>query len=163
MLVSSPRHSKMGQECNYWRAATLVRTEKSLKFASSHRFRTIPNSVVADVVEDEAVIINVETGIYYSTEGCGGWIWSNVAAGVPIGAITAALEAASPEFEIEAALDRFLAELIEEKLIETAESGAEEVQSAPQKGAEPKLVIYRDMQDLMALDPPMPILDEQPD
>ena len=25
----------------------------------------------------------------------------------------------------------------------------------------PELVIYRDMKDLMALDPPMPILDEQ--
>ena len=59
------------------------------------------------------------------------------------------------------AFDAFVARLREERLVEDADAGADEALPAPARYEAPELVIYRDMKDLMALDPPMPILDEQ--
>lgn len=125
------------------------------------RLKPKADTVVADVVENEAVIINVETGIYYSTEGLGGWIWSNVAVAAPIGAVRDRLIALSGDAGAAHAFDAFVAKLREEGLVEDADEGADEPLSDPGRYAAPELVIYRDMKDLMALDPPMPILDEQ--
>ena len=119
-----------------------------------------PDTVVADVVEGEAVIINVETGIYYSTGGVGGWIWSNLAAGVPCEAVRERLIAISREENAGPAFDSFVAKLREEGLVEDADAAADEALPPPHSYGTPELIIYRDMKELMALDPPMPILDD---
>jgi hypothetical protein len=126
------------------------------------RLKPKADSVVADVVENEAVIINVETGIYYSTQGVGGWIWSNLAAGVPCDAVREKLVALSSDDAVGRAFDSFLTQLREEGLVEEAEAGAEEPLPGLESYEPPELIIYRDMKDLMALDPPMPILDDHP-
>lgn len=125
------------------------------------RLRPKSDTVVADVVENEAVIINVESGIYYSTEGVGGWIWSNIALGAPLDAVCNRLVALSGESGAARAFETFVARLHEEGLVEDAEVGADEPLPDPARYEAPDLVVYRDMKDLMALDPPMPILDEQ--
>jgi hypothetical protein len=124
------------------------------------RLKPKSDSVVADVVENEAVIINVETGIYYSTEGAGGWIWSNVAVAAPCDAMRSRLVALAGE-EAGLAFDAFVGKLHEEGLVVDAESGAEAPLADPACYEAPELIVYRDMKDLMALDPPMPILDEK--
>ena len=126
-----------------------------------NRLKPKADTVVADVVENEAVIINVETGIYYSTEGIGGWIWSNVAVAAPLEAVRDRVIAHSGDADAAHAFDAFVARLREERLVEDADAGADEALPAPARYEAPELVIYRDMKDLMALDPPMPILDEQ--
>ncbi|WP_157220258.1 PqqD family protein [Flavisphingomonas formosensis] len=124
----------------------------------------VPNlqNIVADVVEGEAVIINIATGIYYSIDGIGGWIWDQISAGASIAAIRSALCAApgADETEVDAALDSFLAELMTEDLVRPSADAAD-ISVAPPKiaFAVPVLNVYRDMTDLMALDPPMPMLD----
>ena len=125
------------------------------------RLKPKSESVVADVVENEAVIINVETGIYYSTEGSGGWIWSNVAIAAPCCAVRERLVALAGDESAGLAFDRFLDRLQEEDLVQISETGADEPLPEPDRYEAPGLVVYRDMKDLMALDPPMPIIDEQ--
>jgi len=119
-------------------------------------------SIVADVVEGEAVIINVATGIYYSTDGIGGWIWESLAAGAPLAAIETTL-AAMPEAtgaDVAADLDRFVDEMIGESLVIPGPATSDAPLVAPAIAyAAPTLSVYRDMTDLMALDPPMPMLD----
>jgi hypothetical protein len=124
------------------------------------RLKPKSENVVADVVEDEAVIINVETGIYYSTKGVGGWIWSNLATGAPCDMVRDRLVAVSGDQGAALAFASFLAKLHEEGLVEDTETGADEPLPGPEGYEAPELLIYRDMKDLMALDPPMPIIDE---
>jgi len=119
-------------------------------------------SIVADVVEGEAVIINVATGIYYSADGIGGWIWEALMAGASLDRIEAALRAApgAGEADVAGDLDRFIALLAEERLVTLDEAAGDSAVAPPAIDyAAPALNIYRDMTDLMALDPPMPMLD----
>ena len=51
------------------------------------------NDVAAEVMEGEAIIINLATGVYYSMDGSGGYLWSLVEEGRPLRAIAEALEA----------------------------------------------------------------------
>jgi len=49
------------------------------------RFRLPAERVAADVVEGEVVIVNLETGSYYTTDGAGCDAWQLLAAGVAVG------------------------------------------------------------------------------
>jgi hypothetical protein len=122
----------------------------------------VPNlqNIVADVVEGEAVIINIATGIYYSTAGIGGWIWDHVSAGASLDAIGMALKAAPGAEDADVTLDRFIDELVEEGLVTRSQDAGDMAVAPPTiVYASPVLNVYRDMTDLMALDPPMPMLD----
>lgn len=125
------------------------------------------NDVAAEVMEGEAIIINLATGVYYSMDGAGGVLWSMVEEGRPLRDV---VEAFGSRYGVErerAAEDVLaLAErILEEGLVETAEGGTEYVAaiSLPEvTDAEyrpPRLEVYRDMEELLALDPPMPGLD----
>jgi hypothetical protein len=133
-------------------------------------YRPNAANVAAEIIEGEAIIINVATGTYYNTEGIGGWIWERCAAGNDTAEIVAQgcarFEVSTEQFAAD--LQVFLDELkAEELVLETpaTSSGEATVESAvvdrlPYR--QPKLAIYRDLKDLLALDPPMPRLDAEP-
>lgn len=120
--------------------------------------------VVADVVEGEAVIINVATSIYYGTRGVGGWVWERFSAGASL-AQTAAEAAARFEVNAETAaadIEAFASQLLAEGLVRespAASAAADVPPTARTAYAKPELDVYRDMKDLLALDPPMPSMD----
>jgi hypothetical protein len=70
--------------------------------------------------------------------------------------------------QAEANVRELLQELLQENLVIASENGvAAAAQTPPQPGTKlpyelPKLNIYRDMGDLLALDPPVPGLGETP-
>lgn len=123
-----------------------------------------PNSehVVADVVEGEAVIINVATSIYYGTRGLGGWVWEQLAAGRSDADLVQAIveRYAVDPAQVRADLDAFIASVLSEGLMREGAGQAAAASSEPPVAyAKPELDIYRDMKDLLALDPPMPSMD----
>lgn len=134
--------------------------------------RLMPKSdqVAAKVMEGEAVIIDLATGAYYSMDGVGGLIWSLIEAtqGMDdmVDAITAAYDVAPDTARSD--LVRLAGQMLDENLVEAAGPGTPAGSIDPADPGEkkpyetPTLEIFRDMEELLALDPPMPGLKEQP-
>lgn len=129
-----------------------------------------PNSreVAAKVMDGEAVLINLNTGVYYSTAGCGGFLWDLLERGYTprdcLNELTARFTTSREQAEAD--LAGYLAELLAESLV--VAGPVEKRPLEPPQGQEkadysaPLLHAYRDMGDLLALDPPAPDLDLAP-
>lgn len=134
------------------------------------RFRLNDSEVTAEVFDGEAIILNLATGAYYSIDKAGGLIWTSIAAGHSVEETAATLVTrydVSPE-RARADVERVTDELIRERLVLVTE-GQSPPQPAPERAlpdrvpyATPSLNVYRDMGAMLALDPPMPRLDEIP-
>jgi hypothetical protein len=129
----------------------------------SNRF-TVPNPPIAsESFGDEAVIVNLEQGTYYSVRGTAYATWSLVSTGVAIGTIVGELAASydAPTADIEAAVAALLAEMEHEGLIVRADGDASSAQLGPEppvprskhRFERPVLEKFTDVQDLLALDP----------
>lgn len=126
-----------------------------------------PNStnVLAKVIDGEAILINVSTGAYYSLNGIGGLIWQWIEKEKSLQKMVFEL---TRDFDVEIKtavpdIQHLLETLVKEGLVSTAECEfSEEESPSTAKPSEkqtyhsPTIDIYRDMQDLLALDPPMP-------
>jgi Coenzyme PQQ synthesis protein D (PqqD) len=128
-------------------------------------FRISSPKVVHEVFDDEVVIINLDTGTYYSVEGVAAEIWTRIdgtAVTEILDDLTARYSGAG-EQEIAPAVMRFLDELRSEGLIVPAETGREKaaaeshpIRPAPAGGGQfqaPVLRKFDDMQELLLLDP----------
>ena len=134
--------------------------------------RLVPKSqqVAAKVVDGEAVIINLANGVYYSMDKAGGLIWSMIEQARSLDAIADAVAAAYdvPPERARADVEQLAAQLVAEDLVAAAgdEVPAEGADPAPPTQKlpyeTPTLNVYRDMEELLALDPPMPRLQETP-
>jgi coenzyme PQQ synthesis protein D (PqqD) len=130
-----------------------------------------PNAdeVAGEVIDGEAIIINLATGVYYSMDRVGGLIWGLIEARHSLLDIVTTIVArydVSRE-RAEADVQRVASELLEQKLVVV--SDAEPSPRRDQEGALPNLsyetpglTAYRDMGDLLALDPPAPGLRNIP-
>ncbi len=120
-------------------------------------------SVVAEIIDGEAVIMDLASGHYFSTQGVGAEIWRSVEAGLGrAGAVDALSHLYECDHgELQRAVDGFIAELVERRLV--VELPTESVAPAqPPHQAEgtprrafvpPVLNEYSDMEDLLLLDP----------
>jgi len=126
--------------------------------------------VAAKVLEGEAIIINLSNGTYYSMDKVGGLVWEMIEHGQDLEATVAAITTryeVSPE-QAQADVQRLAGELMQENLVIMSDKPPvpgerqESVDGQRLPYEPPKLNIYRDMSDLLALDPPMPSLDEIP-
>jgi hypothetical protein len=123
--------------------------------------------VVAEVVDDEVVAINLESGCYYSIRGLGTPVWLGVARHASPAQIAAALleRGDGDRAAVEAAVVGFLAELEREGLIRQSANGAAAAETAPLESTSgkpaddagpfepPVLEKFTDMEDLLLLDP----------
>lgn len=131
-------------------------------------FRVNEEECAAQVIDGEAVIINLLNGTYYSLDKVGGAIWELAAAGHTTPEIVQRI-AARYDVDSDRArrdVDRLTQELLAERLLvpATAPSGQPDAVPTDASGAriaydEPVLTTYRDMAELLALDPPMPRLE----
>jgi hypothetical protein len=116
-------------------------------------------SVVHERFDDETVIVNLETGCYFSLEGAGDAIWALVVDGLSQDDAVAQLCAAydGGEAVIRAETDAFLAKLMAEKLIEptdaAAGSAAQTAAGPARPWATPAIQKYTDMEEMLQLDP----------
>ncbi len=121
--------------------------------------------VAADTVEGEAVIINLDTGEYYTTEGVGCDAWQLLAQGRPFAEVVAVLEDryAADDGAIAAYLRQLVTTLLTEGLMVVLDADdATQVENEADELAaidtrlpfEPAdFVSYHDMRGLLLLDP----------
>jgi hypothetical protein len=120
-------------------------------------------AVISEVIDGEAVIMNLASGHYFSCQGVAGDIWSLIEAGTTETRIFQHLlsrYSVDPGI-LSPAIDEFLSRLEEHELTRkesvSADGGnAEEPIPLPQEKADfsdPILNTYTDMEDLLLLDP----------
>ena len=131
--------------------------------------RLEPNEaeVASKVYDDEVILMHLSTGVYGSSENLGALVWQAIEARCSVREM-ADLFAAHCEVAPDHALAdaRELAtQLLQEKMVQRSSATV----SQPVNGAadrlpyrRPTLVVYRDMEDLLALDPPLPQYAEAP-
>jgi len=128
-------------------------------------FRINTRFVVSEVIDDEAVIMDLRTGNYFSAGGTGGQIWRALETDRGYASILRWLTttyAAEPQ-TLKRSLDAFMADLVAHELVETLETdganGAADMDGGPWTGPAlrpfdpPCLTMHTDMQDLLLLDP----------
>lgn len=118
--------------------------------------------VIHETLDGEVVIINLETGKYYSLDQIGASLWDHMVSGTTAGNIIAAFAGRYEGRleEIEDAVNQLIAELQQEGLIQANHETAEMITqpvlkppSAVMPFEAPVLKKYDDMQDLLLLDP----------
>ena len=126
------------------------------------RFRINAPAVASEIIDGEAVIMNLKTGAYFSTRQTGSVLWNWIEQGIGVGAMIRSLEASytTTPGEITAAVERFLSELKEHGLIRELPSNGVPPLSDPELALSgkpvfvpPHLEVYTDMRDLLLLDP----------
>lgn len=130
-------------------------------------FRINSPKIIYETIDGETVIVNLDTGNYYSLDTIGADIWDSVGKGFPVDHI---IEDISCRYngereEIDRAVLIFMNDLLKETLIVPLEPGSVESESADETPVRstpegvrsdfkaPNLQKYSDMQDLLLLDP----------
>lgn len=130
------------------------------------RFRINTPHVVAETLDGEATIVDLESGIYYALNESGSLIWEDLLSGLRREEIADRL-AASYELsddDASGAVERLVSELSAAGLIveaaDEARNGSAPTETSTPSGngatrtySEPKLSTYTDMQELLLLDP----------
>jgi len=113
-------------------------------------------SVVTEVIDGEAIIVDMRNGCYFSTDGLGARLWQAALAGASQDAIINAVAKAYPTIVDAAEAARaFLDNLTEHDLLAPVDAPPAEVAFELGGGdyAAPSLERHSDMQDLIMLDP----------
>ena len=139
-------------------------------FTLKQRVQSNKEEVAAKVMDGEAILINLSNGIYYSMDKVGAVVWELVERNFsPEEMVVSIVSRYEVETETaQADVERLLKELVDENLILAADGVAggdrEQPGQVDTKGPyePPQLNIYRDMGDLLALDPPTPGLEATP-
>jgi hypothetical protein len=130
-------------------------------------FRINSPKVIHETIDGETVIVNLDSGNYYSIDDIGADIWDSIGKGIPVDHIISDIYCryTGEREEINLTIRQFIDGLLKEALISPLESGNAEtgavhetsVKSSPTDGLPhfktPNLQKYSDMQDLLLLDP----------
>jgi len=114
--------------------------------------------VAAKVMEGEAILINLTTGIYYSLDDVGSELWEAIVSGT---SETVLADWVVSAYAIEADkagkdVADFLAALRSENIIVDAAEGEAIPAAAGSSYAPPSFERFDDMAEMFALDPPLP-------
>ncbi len=140
-------------------AAKRDKSKADTNMSSPARYRVNSPNVVHQTFADEVVILDLARGLYYSLTGVGVDIWAMLAGGADAENVIRALHEQFREENgaVETAVVQLIDELQREDLISPGDrSGEGSVPPAVRKiarFAQPALVKYTDMQDLLLLDP----------
>ncbi len=134
--------------------------------ASERVYRINTPNVVQETIEDEAVVINLVTGRYYSLEGSASFIWRFIENERPAREITEAISRhfSVPEDAAISTVEQFIEELAAEGLVVPVENPVPPSDVPPESLMQglptgesgfspPVLQKFTDMEDLLLLDP----------
>lgn len=121
--------------------------------------------IAAEILDGEAIIINLATGSYYAMSRAGALAWQGIEQHASIEELAARV-AESFEVTLERARTDLLAlanRLLDEGVVRVSEAahatGATPPLAQRLPYETPELSAYSDMRNLLALDPPMPAVD----
>lgn len=127
------------------------------------RFRVNEKLVTSKIIDGEAIIINLASGMYYSLDKSGASVWMLIGGGYSIEEIADVVSGrySIPVERVREDVDRLIIEMVKQSLVLTAGADARtgEVVLDPPAGdvyETPVLNSYDDMGDVLALDPPLP-------
>lgn len=135
---------------------------------ATDRLRVPEPEVAARVIDGEAIIINLSTGVYYSLNDVGGAIWALLERGASLGETAAAVVDGYqiPVEQARADVERLALELFQEKLLVRSDHMPSSAPTQLVNGGEvrpyapPRLDRFDDMAELFAQDPPLPELPD---
>jgi hypothetical protein len=127
------------------------------------RYRVDENKIVHEVLDQEAMLVNLDNGYYYALEGSAVDIWQALAAGasVPEAAQRLLQRYGVTRPAAEEAVRKFVDELVAEELLMPAEAAepaaptalAEPAAAEAQPFSQPVMYKYTDMANLIQMDP----------
>jgi hypothetical protein len=127
------------------------------------RFTVNTKLVTSKIIDGEAIIINLASGMYYSLDKTGALVWMLISGGY---SLQESADLLSARFSVAVDrvsedVERLVNDLMEQNLVLAAGTGARsgEVVLDPPSGdayETPVLNSYDDMGDVLALDPPLP-------
>jgi hypothetical protein len=132
--------------------------------ASHQCFETNSPAVVSEVIDGEAIIMNLKSGNYFSIQQTGAKIWEWINDGRPFQAVVELAQrsfAGEPE-KITRDLEEFLGALLEHELIRPCSKDGqpggqavtdEETPVNRPAFEKPEVHVFNDMKDLLLLDP----------
>ena len=128
---------------------------------SRDAFRLNGSQIIYENIDGELVLINMRKGSYYSTDALGAQLWDFILAGYRVEEMLKCVHARyeGDPGEIARGIGEFLEELQREELVVRDENPPGDAHPQPEAGSErikfqpPVLNKYRDMEDMLALDP----------
>ena len=132
--------------------------------SATEQYRLNQPTVISEVVDGEAVIVNLDSGAYFSLRDTGCVIWNLLIQGMPLADVvkTVGNRYGEAGHVIDAAVQALVAELLRENLLVAANSAALPQDLALSPGAgngdrlpfhTPVLEKFTDMAELLLLDP----------
>jgi hypothetical protein len=125
------------------------------------RFTVNTPAVIHQLLDGEVIVVNLDTGAYYSLATTAADIWTSVDGGASVDETVEELldRYDAPRSVVEPTVTRFVRELEEEELVLATEGDGLRQSSAAASGPtklpfeEPALRKFTDMQELLLLDP----------
>ena len=111
-------------------------------------------AIIAKDFGDEAIVANLDTGLFYSLGQSGAAVWTGLASGRTLAEIVATL-AGADDANARAAVGRFIGELVTEGLLKPGDDCVDTMW-APRVDAEfqaPTIEKFDDLQALLLIDP----------
>ncbi|MEM8857425.1 MAG: PqqD family protein [Chloroflexota bacterium] len=135
----------------------------------TRNFRINTPGVVHEMIDGEVVIVNLDTGRYYSLDSVGAALWGQFEQYHSVEAITqwVQLQYEDATGTIQADVETFINQLLEDELliVDDELGGWQTPDVIPAAGvqkpfAKPELNTYTDMEELLLLDPIHEVTDE---
>jgi Coenzyme PQQ synthesis protein D (PqqD) len=131
------------------------------KMLRGRQFTVDPRRVVHETIEGETIMIDLDTGTYYSLRGSGPAIWDLLVEGFADTEVIGAMKRRDGHEvdDVAAETSRLIEQLMDEGLLELAEPGpptvpaTAEARTAPGRFEPPILERYTDMKYFLLLDP----------
>ena len=134
--------------------------------SQAQRYRINEPHVVAEVIDGEAIVVNLDSGNYFSLRETATSIWQALVAGNTSPEVSRMMgrEYAGEPDAIKAAIQTFIERLLQEGLIQAVESSGSEPPLTENESAglsadgkapfrNPEIEKFTDMADLLLLDP----------
>jgi len=129
--------------------------------AHTTRYRLFDANIASEHFGEEAVVVNLMTGVYYSMPGVASHIWSRILEGYSVAEIrqdlTNAYASETEEAKMHSELEEFVQSLLVHELIVADEtvSRQADTDAIPEGEAytTPALEVFQDMKEILLLDP----------
>jgi coenzyme PQQ synthesis protein D (PqqD) len=133
------------------------------------RFQPNTGHIAASIIDGETVIVDLSNGNYYSMDGIGTDVWTMIENKRSLEEMTESLSTFknADRKRVAEDLHALIEEMLREEVIEVVPVPGPANPSRPfvitaESYNTPVFHVYRDMRDLLALDPPMPGLRDIP-